>query len=47
MTEIVVNITTISVLYKQILITLWHRMNLRYVRQDKDVIADAFTLFNL
>ena len=46
MAEIILNELSLCILDEKMLITLRHRMNLRYVRYDKDVIANAPTLLN-
>ena len=45
--EIILNVLSLRILHEKMLITFWHRMNLRYVRYDKDVIANASTMLNL
>ena len=45
-TEIILNVLSLRILDEKMLITLRHRMNLRYVRYDIDVIANVSTLLN-
>ena len=46
MTEIVLNVLSLRIFGVKMLITFRHRMNLRYVRYDIDVIANALIMIN-
>ena len=44
--EIILNVLSLRILDKEMLISFGHRMNLRYVRYNKDVIANASAMLN-
>ena len=46
MSEIILNVLPLCILHEEMLITFWHRMNLRYVCYDIDVIANVSTMLN-
>ena len=46
MTEIILNILPLRILHEEMLITFRHRMNVRYVRYDIDVIVYASAMLH-
>ena len=46
MTEIILNVLPLLILDEKMLIAFRHRMYVRYVRYDIDVIANAFAMLN-